>query len=95
MLSSPGCWVMFTEVLAREYSDLTYWKGHQFTVDAYACQHVRKKEDRRALNSVNIHLVSLYCIFELGLGQEEAPKLRAKFSQFHKGKNSLEWLERV
>lgn len=93
MLASPGCWEMFNEVLAREYSDLRYWRAHHFTVDAYACQHVGKKEDRRALNSVNIHLVSLHGIFKKGLSQSEAPKLKEKFSQFHKGKNTLEWLE--
>ncbi len=93
MLSAPGCWEMFNEVLAREYSDLRYWRGHQFTVDAYACQHVGKKEDSRALNSVNIHLASLHGVFEKGLSQAETPKLRERFSQFYKGKNLLDWLE--
>ncbi|MEM8970201.1 MAG: DUF5946 family protein, partial [Bacteroidota bacterium] len=76
MLASPGCWMMFTEIMEREYSDLRYWKGHQFTVDAYACQHVGKKEDKRAVNSVNIHLASLYGVFEQGLSISETPTLR-------------------
>lgn len=93
MLSSPGCWEMFNEVLEREYSDLRYWKAHQFTVDAYACQHVGKKEDKRAVNSVNIHLASLYMMFEMNVNIHDAPTIRTKFSQFYKGKNLLEWLE--
>lgn len=93
MLSAPGCWDMFNEVLAREYSELMYWKGHQFTVDAYACQHVGISTDKRAMRSVHIHLASLYCMFELGLSDYEAPQMRAKFSAFHKQKNLLSWLE--
>ena len=93
MLASPGCWMMFTEIMEREYSDLRYWKGHQFTVDAYACQHVGKKEDKRAVNSVNIHLASLYGVFEQELSISEMPTLRSQFSQYYKGKGILEWLE--
>jgi hypothetical protein len=93
MLSSPGCWEMYTEAMEREYSDLRYWKAHQFTVDSYACQHVGKKEDKRAVNSVNIHLAALYGIFEKGLSLDQAPKLRSQFSQFYKGTDLLEWLE--
>lgn len=93
MLSSPGCWAMFCEIMAKEFSDEKYWKAHQFTVDAYALQHVGKKEDKRALNSVNIHLASLYAIFEEHMSLDEAPKVRQQFSQHYKGKDLLEWLE--
>ena len=93
MLSSPGCWAMFCEVLDREFSDLIYWRAHQYTVDAYAVQHVGKKEDKRALNSVNIHLAALYGIFEGGWSLADAPKLRSLFSQYYKGKDLLLWLE--
>ena len=37
--ASPGCWAIFGEVLAREYSDQRYWPVHHLTVDAYAIQH--------------------------------------------------------
>ncbi len=93
MLASPGCWEMFTEIMGREFSDMRYAKGHQFTVDAYACQHIGKQEDKRALNSVNIHLAALYDIFEGGVELSEATKLRSQFSQFYKGKNLLKWLD--
>lgn len=92
MLSSPGCWAMFCEIMNREFSDLRYWKGHQFTVDAYAVQHVGLKKDKRAVSSVHIHLAALYGIFEEGLTLNETPNLRAQFSQYYKGKNLLQWL---
>ena len=93
MLSSPGCWSMYCEELNREYSDLKYWNGHQFSVDAYACQHVGVKEDKRAIRSVNIHLASLYMIFERGISLSEAPKVRSTFSQNYKNKDLLMWLD--
>lgn len=84
---------MFNEVLEREYSDLYYWKGHQFTVDAYACQHVGRADDHRAVNSVHIHLASMYGFFEAGVHLSEMSMFRSQFSQFYKGKDILEWLE--
>jgi len=35
MASAPGCWQTYGEVLAAEYSDVTYWPAHQLTVDTY------------------------------------------------------------
>ncbi len=93
MLSSPGCWTMFGEIMAKEFSNEKYWRAHEFTVDAYALQHIGKKEDKRALNSVNIHLASLYTIFGEGKSYEHAAQYRKEFSQFYKGKDLLDWLE--
>jgi len=39
MLSSPGCWAAYGELLAREYSDSAYRRLHRLSVDAYALQH--------------------------------------------------------
>ncbi len=65
MGSSPGCWHLFGEILAREYSDGTYRKNHRITVDTYAVQHFGKPSPQ-AIQSVNLHLSSLYLIYELG-----------------------------
>lgn len=92
MLAAPGCWIMFNEVLAKEYSDFRYSKAHQFTVDAYACQHIGIKEDKSAVNSVNIHLASLYLMCEEGMDWNGAPQFRQAFSQYYKNNNILEWL---
>lgn len=93
MLSSPGCWTMFCEIMDREFSDLRYWKGHQYTVDAYAVQHAGKKEDQRAVNSVYIHLAALHGFFVEGLTFDQAPKLRGLFSQYYKQQTPLPPLE--
>lgn len=84
---------MFCEIMDREFSDLRCWNGHQFTVDAYASQHVGNREDPRALNSVNIHLASLHAYFEKGWADDDLPDLRSRFSQYYKGKGLLEWLD--
>ncbi|MCP5049599.1 MAG: hypothetical protein GY940_20685 [bacterium] len=41
MDSSPGCWKIFGEVLAREYSNAAYARYHRLTVDAYAAAGFR------------------------------------------------------
>ena len=92
MLSAPGCWEMYMEVLTKEYSDLMYWRAHQYTVDAFACQHVGLKDDRRAKNSVYIHLISLYALFELDQKSSTAPLLRTKAADFVKKETTLEYL---
>ncbi len=37
--ASPGCWAVYGEVLAKEYSDAAYYRVHRLTVDAYSAQH--------------------------------------------------------
>ncbi|HSJ29216.1 MAG TPA: DUF5946 family protein [Acidimicrobiia bacterium] len=56
MLSSPRCWQLYTELLA------TAPMG-QKGIDAYAVQHPGVPE-RRAIQSVGAHLVSLCAAFE-------------------------------
>lgn len=46
----PGCWALYGEVLAREYSDRALWPTHRLTVDAYAAQHP-SGDDPRQLQS--------------------------------------------
>ncbi len=55
MDSSPGCWALFGEVLAREYSDYNYASHHRLTVDAYAVQHPGKPSPP-SIGSVAVHL---------------------------------------
>ena len=59
----PGCWALYGEVLAREYSDVAYMRVHNLTVDAYAVQHPGRPE-RRTIRSVHAHLLSLYLRLE-------------------------------
>lgn len=55
-----GCWALYGEVLAREYADRRFARRHQLTVDAYAAQHPGTPDDRRAVQSVAVHLIGLH-----------------------------------
>lgn len=63
MLSSPGCWAIYGEVLAREYQNPAYMARHRLTVDAYAVQHPGEPV-AAARRSVLFHLISLCAVFE-------------------------------
>jgi len=71
MDSTPGCWAVYGEVLAREYSDPTFFDIHRLTVDAYAVQHPGYK-DRQSIQSVGVHLIRLCLFLEHGLSPENA-----------------------
>lgn len=71
MLSSPGCWAAYGELLAREYQDAAYWPLHRLTVDTYAVQHPGV-DVHQARNSVGIHLSRLCLLFERGWPIERA-----------------------
>jgi hypothetical protein len=91
MLSSPACWKMYGEVLAREYSDQKYFEIHRLTLDAYAVQHPGN-QDRRAIQWVNIHLASLYLIFNENYSCEQATRFLGECVKHNK--NKFEYLER-
>lgn len=93
MLSTPGCWIMFCEVMEKEYTDFMCAKAHHYTVDAYATQHVGHSSDSRAINSVNIHLASLYMLFERNLKVSDTASFKNNYSQHYKGGDIFKWLE--
>lgn len=84
MLSASGCYEMFNEVLEKEYSDYLYAKAHHYTVDAYATQHPGELTNSKAVNSVGIHLVSLYFLFEENMDLTLAAHLKMEFAEFNK-----------
>jgi hypothetical protein len=86
--SAPGCWLLYSELLAREYGDLRYTPAHQLTVDAYAVQHPGVPE-RRAAQSVAIHLVGLCLSLERERGPIELPRLRQRLAA---PKRTFPWL---
>ena len=77
MDSSPGCWQIYGEILSKEYSSQNYWKNHRLTVDAYAAQHPGI-ESSQSIQSVAVHLLSLYFIMEEGRSHNEARELIGK-----------------
>ncbi len=88
VLSSPACWATYGTVLAREYEDPEYGRRHQVTVDAYAVQHPGVAE-RRSIQSVAVHLITLCLVLEDGADPQAGPRLHKRLA----GKPSFKWLE--
>lgn len=86
--SSPGCWAVYGEVLAREYSDPKYYAVHRLSVDAYAVQHPGRPAPQ-TIQSVAVHLISLCLVLELGVNIKRAT-LAMKSAVEHK--DSYAWL---
>ncbi|MCX6117083.1 MAG: DUF5946 family protein [Proteobacteria bacterium] len=80
---SPGCWKAYGQVLAREYEDKNYWQVHRLTVDTYAAQHPYS-QDKRNIQSVNLHLMALYAIIELKLPFDAIPPMLAAAAKHFK-----------
>ncbi|MBI3549238.1 MAG: hypothetical protein HY078_09380 [Elusimicrobia bacterium] len=91
--ASSGCWALYGEVLAREYSDPRYGKVHRLTVDAYSAQHPGKS-GRRAAQSVDVHLLALYLVLEAGFSHEDARAVLSTLIAEHKRHDKpFDWLE--
>lgn len=87
--ASAGCWAVFGEVIAKEYSDVLYASAHQLTVDAYAAQHPGTPSPQ-SIQSVALHLVSLLCVLERGYDPARAAAVKQQLS---KQKERFVWLE--
>jgi hypothetical protein len=87
--ASPGCWAVYGEVLEKEYGEYRYPPVHRLTVDAYAAQHP-DTPSRRSIQSVAVHLISLYVVLEWNYDPHRATQLirRASTSQ-----QDFVWLE--
>ena len=88
MESSPGCWHLYGQVLAREYADLDLAEVHRLTVDAYAVQHPGRPSPQ-AIQSVCVHLLSLCLVLERGLAASYA---RRVMDQATRPKGRFSWL---
>jgi len=74
MTCSTGCWARYGELLAVQYSDPQRMTFHQLVVDAYAAQHPDGAEPR-AVQSVAIHLMTLYLFVERDVDPALGPRL--------------------
>lgn len=73
--ASPGCWAAWGEVQAHSFASPAIAAVQPLAVDVYAVQHPGLAE-RRAIQSVWVHLVSLCLIVEGG--RTPAEGIRAK-----------------
>jgi hypothetical protein len=71
MESSTGCWAMYGEVLAREYSNPAYAPNYRLSVDAYAVQHPGRPSPQ-SVQSVAVHLIRLCLLLERDLEMARA-----------------------
>jgi len=88
--SAPACWRIYTELLARDYTDPAYYEHHRLCVDAYAVQHPGRPSPQ-TLQSAAVHLVRLYMILEGGLPLAQANDFMKRFAE--RDKQSMHWLE--
>jgi hypothetical protein len=91
--ASSGCWKAYTDFVAWEYS--RYGSNeivkdlHRLAVDTYASQH-GANQDRRNIQSAQIHLVSLYLHLRRGLSLDHAHAAKKYLAET---KPSMAWLE--
>ena len=86
--SSPACWAIYGEVLAREYSTPELMEVHRLSVDAYAVQHPGR-ENNQTVSSAAIHLMRLSLLLEQGLDMKHA---NDAISALADDKRSYHWL---
>jgi len=73
--AAQGCWNLYSDVLAKEYGEYGYPElTHRLTVDTYAIQHPGEP-GRQSVQSVNIHLISLYAVLNSNFDGKKATKL--------------------
>ena len=80
MLSTESCWSAYGRLLEREYSDQKYWNNHRLTVDAYAVQHPGE-ECAQSIQSIAVHLISLYLVLEKELAQDKVTKILSSLTE--------------
>lgn len=87
--SSPACWALYGEVLAREYADPAFFALHRLTVDPYAVQHPGRPSPQ-TVQSAALHLISLHVVLERGVSFDEAARLLPRAAR---DKSTYVWLE--
>jgi hypothetical protein len=88
--ATQGCWNLYGQVLAKEYCEYKYPETiHRLTVDTYSVQHP-VHPCKQSIQSVNIHLISLYLILKKNFNGQMATKI---IGNILNNKPIFEWLE--
>ncbi|MFO7526965.1 MAG: DUF5946 family protein [Ignavibacteriaceae bacterium] len=88
--ATQGCWDLYGQILAKEYLDYNYPElTHRLTVDTYAVQHPGRP-GKQSIKSVNVHLISLYLILELGVDGKTAT---TKIGEILSNGPKFKWLD--
>ena len=87
---SPGCWQLYTDVLAKEFGEWKYPDIHRLTVDCYAAQHPTKEPNPKSAQSVTVHLLAIYLALEKQL---PATLITKKIGEVvNKNKGGFQWM---
>jgi hypothetical protein len=87
--ASPGCWVVFKEVLAKEYEEFNYPRINRLTIDTYAAQHPGT-QSKQSIKSVVVHLIGLHLLLDLNFGAHQTTKALHKVIRTSQ---DFHWLE--
>ena len=79
MESSTGCWRVFGDLLAAEYSASDLLPVHRLSVDTFAVQHPGGAS-RQAIQSVGLHLARLYIQLEHPRPPKETNEVMRQFA---------------
>ena len=90
LVSAPGCWRAFGEVLAAEFGDPLFFPVHAMTVDTYALQHPGTPS-QQTIRSAAIHLAALCAVLERGYDARRSMAVRRLLRE--RFGDELTWLE--
>lgn len=79
--ASAGCWALYGAVMARGYQDAAYGQAGHMVNDTYCVQHPGVPA-RKSIQSVAVHLISLYRALERGATPAEGPDIIRHALQF-------------
>ena len=86
--ASAACWALYGQLIAREFTNAAYFAVHQMSTDTYAVQHPGVPE-RRTIQSVALHLMTLCLFLERGADPLDGSKLHKRMV----GNPYFHWLE--
>jgi hypothetical protein len=87
--SSPGCWAVYGDVLAREYGEWSYPAIHRLTLDTYGAQHPGERSPK-SIQAMAVHLIALHLSLERGI---EAKRVPAEIGRIMVDPAEFRWLE--
>ncbi len=93
MPASPGCFKLYGDLLARVCAQRENYDQaiHNISVDTYAVSHPGKPE-RRAIQSVNVHLARLFLVLDKNFSTQAATERMTRLIENQKATNGLQWL---
>lgn len=89
MHSSPACFAAFNSLLVEEYRSRALKDVHRLTVDSWAVQHPGSRDERRAVQSVGLHLARLFLQLQSPRPPAETNAVMLDFSRY---KSTLQYL---